>query len=101
MPNFKDGATSVSRHGATPRAALWALAPQREGRTLYGAAIVKAAIVRQNSLDIHADDTPPRHANIVGWPDAGVNPQMRKALCKELASAIADAATFIPIDSTP
>ncbi|MCX5999393.1 MAG: hypothetical protein NTU41_07325 [Chloroflexi bacterium] len=37
-------------------------------RTLYGMASIKAAAVRNARLDIDADNTPPRHACIVGWP---------------------------------
>lgn len=37
-------------------------------RNLHGHATVTTAHVHECNLEIEADNTPPRHANIVGWP---------------------------------
>ncbi|MFI4914994.1 MAG: hypothetical protein ACIAS6_00630 [Phycisphaerales bacterium JB060] len=100
MPNPKNGETSVMRHGPTPREALWALAPSRDTQTLHGAAMVRARVVRENDLRLDANDDPPRHANIVGWPMDGTDPQADKAECKRRALGLASASAFIPADPT-
>ena len=38
-------------------------------RKLYGVADIKAGIVEREKLEIDPDDVPPRHANIIGWPE--------------------------------
>jgi hypothetical protein len=40
-----------------------------EPRNLYGIADIRVSGVRDVDLDIHPDNTPPRHACIVGWPE--------------------------------
>src|SRR5437773_6412207 len=62
----KDGMTSVIRHGAHPVDALWQLAEDFvAGRAIiHGVAICKAITVREERLDVVADEPPPRHANI-------------------------------------
>lgn len=69
------------RHGSQPRDSLWRIAEEHMAgvRTLYGAAIVKAKHVRSALLDVVAQEPPPRHANIVGWPWSETDPEMRKA----------------------
>ena len=47
--------------------------------TLHGAAIVMAKHVRAARLDVVAQEPPPRHANIVGWPWSQTDPEMMKA----------------------
>lgn len=91
---------SVSRHGPTPRESLWSLAPQREGPSLKGAAILKARAVRQSGLDIHADDEPPRHANIIGWPPEDADPEAGQARWMDFAGRLASVSTLILHDST-
>lgn len=92
VPSAKDGETSVSRHGADPAVRLWAMGLQAAGtRSLYGAAIVKARVVRETTLEAEADEPPPRHAMIVGWP-SDADPELQKAKRKELAIRLASAA---------
>jgi hypothetical protein len=38
-------------------------------KTLYGRAEIIAAIVQNVGLTIDPDNDPPRHANILGWPE--------------------------------
>ena len=37
-------------------------------KTLYGMADIKASKVREFDLEIEPSNTPPRHADICGWP---------------------------------
>lgn len=95
----KDGATSVVRHGAEPPASLWNVAIDIVGvqTKFYGAAIVATAIVRKEKLDVVADEPPPRHANIIGWP-SHPDPDEEKARRKEVALALASASRLLRKD---
>ena len=70
LPSTNDRETSVFRHGSEPRDALWAIGNEHaaRNRTLHGAAIVKARDVRAVLLEVIAEEPPPRHAAIRGWP---------------------------------
>lgn len=93
LPNPKDRETSVSRHGREPLACLWEIGLAAAGtRTLYGAAIFKAHVVRNAQLEVMADEPPPRHAVIQGWPWIESDPELQKAKQKELAVLVARAA---------
>ena len=91
LPNPRNRETSVFRHGGHPRESLWRIANQHVTgtRTLHGAAIVRAKYVRSALLDVLAQEPPPRHANIVGWPWSQTDPDMAKAEQRERASLIA------------
>ena len=39
------------------------------GKTLYGRAAIRVEDVEKAGLSVMPDDNPPRHANIIGWPD--------------------------------
>jgi len=97
LPNPKNGETSVFRRGGHPRESLWRTAEEylAGARTLHGAAILKAAHVRSASLDVKAQEPPPRHANIVGWPWSKTDPEMGKAEQKERAALIARDAELV------
>jgi hypothetical protein len=92
----KDAATSVIRHAAVPRDELIQLAYGFIGTTasLHGIAMCKAGAVRAEHLEVIADEPPPRHANIVGWP-MNPDPDLQKAQQKERALALAAHATLI------
>src|SRR6478735_5917094 len=86
LPNPKDRETSVSRHAREPLDQLWALGvAAAAGRTLYGAAFVKAADARAVELVVAADEPPARHAVIRGWPWLTADPDLQKAQQKERA----------------
>lgn len=55
-------------------------------RPLYGFADIKVLEVQATSLTVDPDNTPPRHACIVGWPEGESNKSKRKLLAQELAS---------------
>jgi hypothetical protein len=51
-------------------------------KTLYGRAEIKALEVSKNGLYVDPDNIPPRHANILGWPQ---EKSKQKAIAIELA----------------
>jgi len=96
LPNPKDRETSVSRHGSEPREGLWAIGfAAAAGRNLHGAAIVKAIVIRATQLEVLADEPPPRHAVIRGWPWDEIDPELQKAKQKEIAAIIASQAVLL------
>lgn len=97
LPNPKNGETSVFRHAAEPRDALWDIGAVyvAGGRTLHGAALFNARHVREAGLEVKAHEPPPRHANIVDWPTAGTDLQMIRAEQKERALVIAKFAELV------
>lgn len=97
LPNPKNGETSVFRHPAEPRDALWEIGAVYVvgGRTLHGAAVFKAKHVREAYLEVKAHEPPPRHANIVNWPVTGPDQQMIKAEQKERALVVAKYAELV------
>lgn len=93
LPQKEEQETSVSRHGREPLEGLWSLGLQAAGgRKLYGAAIFKASAVRTAQLQVRADEPPPRHASVHGWPQAAGYPELQKAKQKESALILASAA---------
>ena len=93
----RDQETSVFRHGSEPREMLWTIGfgCPAAGRTLHGAAIVKAREVRAASLEVTANEPPPRHAVIRGWPYLSEDPDLQKAQQKEMAISIASKAVLL------
>jgi hypothetical protein len=97
LPSASDRETSVFRHGSEPRDALWMIGDTHVAgsRTVHGAAIVKAGAVRSSSLEVVADEPPPRHAVINGWPWLDEDPELQKAQQKERALLIASGAMLL------
>lgn len=100
LPNPKNHETSVFRHGADPVENLWQIAATEipPERTVHGAGIVKAGVVRKADLEVIADENPPngpRHANIVGWPVLPDDPEEQKNIWKDRANVIAREASLI------
>ena len=92
-PNHRE--TSVSRHGRNPERNLWKIGKQVvaiSGRTLYGAAILRAADIRSADLDVLADEPPERHAAIRKWPWLDNDPDLQKAQQKQIANQLTQAA---------
>lgn len=85
-----DGTTSVIRHGTEPREELWEVAERvlGDGVRFHGAAVCRAGAIRLEGLNVVADEPPPRHANVIGWP-VDADPEMQKARRKEIALVIA------------
>lgn len=64
-------------------------------RNLHGVAICKAFHVREAQLEVMAEEPPPRHAAIKGWPFSEADPELQKARQKELAALIASKAEIV------
>jgi hypothetical protein len=45
------------------------------GQALYGRGDIKSNYISEIDLILDIDDTPPRHANIIGWPEKDVEQQ--------------------------
>jgi hypothetical protein len=86
MPHPRDNETSVFRiqDAAEPR--IWAMGrtfvADPQGRPLYGRADILASLVTDLRLTTRAEDAPPRHAVISGWPQ---EESERLSLAQELA----------------
>jgi len=52
-------------------------------KVLYGIADVKVSKVQENNLKVDPDNRPPRHANIIGWPE---EKEKQKIIAQELAA---------------
>lgn len=90
-----DNDTSVFRTEREPTDAFWAGGEaELNGRPVYGAAIVAAKIVRKEGLDVLAEEPPPRHANIRGWPLNADDPIEQKARRKAIAQALSEEASL-------
>ena len=56
------------------------------GKSIHGFADIKASAVYETNLDVDPDNSPPRHANIIGWPEGPERKSNRKLLALELAA---------------
>lgn len=93
LPSPRDRSTSVSRHGRKPVDILRELRQVAAGsRPLYGAAIIKAAAVRNAALDVISSEPPERHALIQGWAWIDNDPEQQKPQQKERALLLASIA---------
>ena len=85
MPN-RDRELSVFRVQGISEEQIWTIGQnyvsEPQGRTLYGRGDVSASVVVESKLTIIPDDNPPRHANIVGWPE---DKSAQKLIALELA----------------
>lgn len=61
-----------------------------------GAAMVTAGDIYAKSLVIAADDKPPRHANVRGWPLFPSNEAQQKLERNAIAMALAEKAKWLP-----
>ena len=97
MPGPSDAKTSVFRQCPDPREALWETADREIGtdRRVRAAALLTASAVRQAKLDVVSHEPPPRHANIIGWPNAVNDAESTRAQRKEFALLLAQAATLV------
>jgi hypothetical protein len=93
IPNPKDGCLSVARHNAEPIEESERMA--REDFNLpkaSGVAQLAALAFRKEGLDFRADDTPQRHADVIGWPWREDDPEYGKSERKMIAAALAQQA---------
>jgi len=96
LPNSKYRNTSVFRIGNEPERLRQVFKETVVGdRFLKGAAICRTKQIRANLLDVVAEEPPPAHANIEGWPWIGDDPEEQKARQLELAAQIAAASEMV------
>src|SRR5579862_5341281 len=53
--------------------------------SLYGRADIQVAAVQEQKLRAFRDDDPPRHVNVVGWPNYADGKDLIKSIAQELA----------------
>lgn len=90
MPRSDNLRVSVFRTSGLSKPKAWSIGEsvgQVSSRTLRGRGDIIAAEVRKQNLDIDPDNHPPRHANIVGWPQ-------EKHKRQEIAQVLASSATL-------
>ncbi len=66
------GEVSVFRIDRLTESAIWKIGgdvASKSERTLYGRGDTRAHELRKVGLDILPEEPPPRHANVVGWPE--------------------------------
>lgn len=72
-PSPRDHKTSVFRVSGLTEGSIWALADAHAAGTRTGGALARAEVsvaqVQATGLRVEAADPPPRHANIIGWPE--------------------------------
>jgi len=81
------GEVSVFRIDGLDQASIWGMGAdvaRKRDRTLYARGDTKAEDVRKVGLDIRPDEPPPRHANIIGWPEN--DKPRQKIIALELAA---------------
>jgi hypothetical protein len=54
---------------------------------LYGRADVRVEAVQEQKLKAIRDDDPPRHVNVVGWPNYADGKDLMKSLAQQLAKS--------------
>jgi hypothetical protein len=85
MPNKKNGETSVFRISGISEEQIWNIAfdvAKKRVKQLFGRADILASKVFAKELQVVPKEPPPRHANIIGWPD---DPSLTKSIAQELA----------------
>jgi hypothetical protein len=69
MPPLPDKRLSVFRISGLHENDIWGIGENLRTQSLLGRADIKALAVFETGLSIDPDNTPPRHANIIGWPE--------------------------------
>lgn len=96
LPNRKNGRLSVARHSGDPVAESARIALEDfQLQGTRGVAVLAAKAFREENLDFEADDTPPRHADVVGWPWREDDPEFGKSEQKLKAAALAQKASKV------
>lgn len=65
----EDKRLSVFRISGLHENEVWSIGSNLRPQPLLGRADIKALFVSETGLLIDVDDIPPRHANIIGWPE--------------------------------
>ncbi len=93
IPNPKNGRLSVARHSAEPLEESERMAKEDfKLPKAIGVAVLEAKEFRKLELDFEADDTPPRHADVIGWTWREDDPEFGKSERKLKAAVLAQKA---------
>ena len=65
----EDRRLSVFRIAGLQDVEIWEIGERLRSQTLLARADIEPALVKTIGLGIEADEVPPRHANIIGWPE--------------------------------
>ena len=89
-PNLK---LSVFRTSNLSNSQIWEIGRQIASsqcppRNLYGRADLQALEVLKCGLQIDPDDNPPRHANIIGWPQEKSEQKLKAMKLAEAAKLV-------------
>lgn len=76
---------SVFRTFDLPENEIWNLGDALRTEPPLGRADIMVQAVTETALTVEADDIPPRHANIVGWPDESSAIKLKALLLAEKA----------------
>ena len=85
MPDKKNRETSVFRISGVSEEQIWHIASEVatiRNKQLFGRADILASKVFSKELQVVPKEPPPKHANIVGWPD---DPSLTLSIAQELA----------------
>lgn len=83
-----NGKKSVLRVSGLDEAAIQQLAIAHVTGRRHGATTFIASDARQEGLEIDPSEPPPRHADLVRWPDGRGDTELKKARQKEVALSI-------------
>ena len=89
LPNPKHRNASVFRGDDIPSLRQTFEAARSDGRQAKAVALFQTLVVRRIGLDVIAEEPPPAHANIEGWPWIDGDPELQKARQLELAGRLA------------
>ncbi len=64
---------------------IWNIGDSLRTEPPLGRADLQASIVTETGLTIDPDDIPPRHANIIGWPDESSEIKLKAVVMAEKA----------------
>lgn len=82
---------SVYQITNVPDVEVWTLGrvvlQQHPQPRLYGRADIPAGALHDQKLKAVRDDDPPRHVNVVGWPDYAQGKDAIKSLAQQLAKS--------------
>lgn len=73
LPNPRNGETSVFLTTDLSEENIWEIGDReiadKRGKAVRGRADIRAQTAFETDLHVNLSEPPPRHANIIGWPD--------------------------------
>jgi len=88
VPQKDNNRLSVFRISGLEENEIWKIAKDLRAQPLLARADIQATSVFEASLAIERDDTPPGHANIVGWPEKDAEIKLKAVTLAEKANLL-------------